>query len=173
MIRFTDKKFSFYFFIYLLILGLSTNLLSSQPSLPQRTLTITATQPLHFGTFGLVGSSGGTVTVGFDGTRIASSGIFLASMAPVAQPAIFDIKLCQGRTILITYPNKTYLTGSNGGTMDLEIGPTEKGVNGSTFPVENNCDFITTLRVGGKITIPGASPAGLYTGYIQITFDQQ
>ncbi len=41
----------------------------AQPVLPQRSLTVTPTQPIHFGTFAVTGGVGGTVTVGWDGSR--------------------------------------------------------------------------------------------------------
>jgi hypothetical protein len=145
----------------------------SQPDLPQRTISITATQALHFGTFVLSGSGGGTVVLGYDGTRSSTGDISLSALAPVAQPAIFDIKLCQGRNVTITFDPTTTLTGSNGGSFTLNVGPTEKGVSGSQFPVYNDCDFITTLRVGGTLNIPGSSPAGIYTGTFYITFEQE
>ncbi len=52
----------------------------SQPPLPQRTLTVTATQPIHFGTFCVTGSGGGTVTVGWDGSRTATGNVALLAL---------------------------------------------------------------------------------------------
>ena len=149
------------------------HLVYAQPTLPNRSITISATQPLHFGTFSLAGMGSGTVSVGYDGIRIATGNIFLSALAPTAQPAIFDVKLCQGRNVTITFAPTTMLTGSNGGSFTVDIGPTEKGVSGSQFPIENNCDFITTLRVGGTLHIPGSSPPGIYTGSFEITFEQE
>lgn len=168
-----DKQQYFNFLGFWLVLVLGANVLYSQPSLPQRTLTVIATQPLHFGTFGLIGGLGGTVVVGYNGSRTSSAGIFLTSKSPTSQPAIFDVKLCQGRNVTISYAPTIILTGSNGGTLTLDIGPTEKGVNGSVFAVDNNCNFITTVRVGGTLHVPGTSPEGVYTGNFEITFDQQ
>lgn len=170
------SNFKIYIFKVLFVLAVflfSINRSYAQPSLPQRNISVTATQGLHFGTFCLTGSSGGTVTVGFDGSRTASPGIFLSGLSPTARPALFDIKLCQGRSVAISFVPTVSLYGSNGGSFTLNIGPTEKGVNGAVFAVENNCNFITVLRVGGILTIPAASPAGVYTGYFEITFDQQ
>ncbi len=144
----------------------------AQPVLPQRTISVTATQGIHFGTLCLNGTSGGSVTVGYDGNR-SSSNIYLSAIAPIAQPAIFDIKLCEGRNVIITYSPTTTLYGSNGGTFTMDIGPTEKGVSGSSFPVNGDCNFITTLRVGGTLHIPDYSPAGVYTGSFDITFEQE
>ena len=145
---------------------------NSQPPLPQRTLTVTPTQAIHFGTI-CVGGSGGTVTVGYDGSRSSTGGITLLSISPVAQPAIFEIKLCQGRSVIITFDPSTTLYGSNGGSLTLVIGPTEKGANGSFFTTNNDCNFITPLRVGGTLTIPGNALPGTYTGSFEITFNQE
>lgn len=155
--------------VYFFYIGIAI----AQPPLPNRNITITATQPLHFGTFSLAGTAGGTVSVGYNGARSSTGGVYLSALAPTAQPAIFDIKLCQGRNVTITFSPTTILTGSNGGTFTLDIGPTEKGVSGSQFAVDNNCDFITTLRVGGTLHIPGNSPAGTYSGSFEIIFEQQ
>jgi hypothetical protein len=164
-------------FIRLLVLTagfvFSASISFAQPGLPQRTITVTATQAIHFGTFCLTGAGGGTVSVGYDGNRTSTGDVFLSSLSPSAQPAIFDIKLCQGRNVIITYDVTTILTGSNGGSFTLDIGPTEKGVSGSQFPINNDCSFITTLRVGGTLNIPGSSPAGVYTGSFHITFEQE
>ncbi|MFA5297518.1 MAG: DUF4402 domain-containing protein [Lutibacter sp.] len=145
----------------------------AQPGLPQRSITVQATQALHFGTFALSGGGDGVVTVGYDGNRSAITNILLSNLSPIAQPAIFEIKLCQGRNVTITYSPTAILTGSNGGTMTLDIGPTEKGASGDEFPVDNNCNFITILRVGGTLHIPSTSPTGVYTGNFEISFDQE
>mgnify|MGYP000728265447 CR=1 FL=1 len=74
------------------ILCFSYSYSQSPPPLPQRTITVQATQALHFGTFALTGGGAGTVTVGHDGIRTSNSNIFLSPTTPSAQPAIFDIK---------------------------------------------------------------------------------
>lgn len=149
------------------------NSIYSQPSLPQRTITVQATQALHFGTFALNGGGDGIVTVGFNGIRTSNANVFLSPISPTSQPAIFDIKLCQGRNVTIAYIPSITLTGSNGGSFTMDIGPTEKGGNASTFPVDNNCNFITTIRVGGTLHVPSLSPAGVYTGTFEIVFEQE
>lgn len=55
----------------------------------------------------------------------------------------------------------------------MDIGPTEKGGNTATFAVDTNCNFITTLRVGGTLHVPAVSPAGVYTGTFEIIFEQE
>lgn len=145
----------------------------AQPALPQRTITVTPTQAIQFGTFCLTGVAGGTVTVGWDGNRTSTGDIVLLAMAPTAQPAIFEIKLCQGRNVNITFAATTSLTSIAGGLITLDIGPTEKGPNGSTFSTNNDCNFITPLRVGGTLHIPGTIPSGIYAGSFNITFNQE
>ncbi len=145
----------------------------AQPVLPQRSISVAATQSMHFGSFCLTGTGGGTIVLGFDGSRSSTGAIYLSALAPNAQPAIFDIKLCQGRNVAITYTPTTTLTGSNGGTFTLDLGPTERGVSGTWFPVNTDCSFITTVRVGGTLHVPGNSPAGIYDGYFSLTFAQE
>jgi len=145
----------------------------AQPGLPPRTITVKATQGIHFGTFCLTGGAGGTVTVGYDGSRSSSGSVALLSLAPVSQPAIFEVKLCAGRNISITFQPTIILIGSNGGTMVLDIGPTEKGPNGASFTATSDCNFITPLRVGGTLHVPGTAMPGMYSGSFDITFDQE
>lgn len=137
-----------------------------------QTLTVTATQAIHFGTICLTGSSG-TVTVGYDGSRTSTGNILLLSMAPTAQPAIFEIYHCPGGNVSITFDATTILTGSNGGSLSLDIGPTEKGPNGSIFATNSDCNIITPLRVGGTLHIPGTAISGTYTGSFAITVNHQ
>ena len=146
----------------------------SQPSLPTRSIEVRATQSLQFGTFALTGGAGGSVLVGWDGSRTATGSIALLASAPTAQPAIFEIKLLQGRNVRINFsPATTTLSGSNGGSLTLKIGPTEQGGNGAYFPTNNNREFTTLLRVGGTLDIPGTAIPGTYTGNFFITFNQE
>lgn len=149
------------------------NISLAQPDLPQKSLTVNATQSINFGTFCVTGSDGGTVTVGYDGSRTSTGNIILLAIAPYAQPAVFEIKLCHGRNVIITFDATTTLSVSNGGSLTLDIGPTEKGINGSSFITNNDCDFITPLRVGGTLHIPGTAIPGTYSGSFGITFNQE
>jgi len=143
----------------------------AQPVLPQRSLTVTPTQLINFGSF-CVSPAGGTVSVGWDGSRTSTGGVtFLAGDMPL--PAIFEIRLCQGRNVIITFAFSSTLYGSNGGTLMLEMGPTEKGGNNARFPTGNDCNFITPLRVGGTLNVPGNAIPGIYTGSFDITFNQE
>jgi hypothetical protein len=143
-----------------------------QPPLPERTMTVTPTQAIHFGAI-CVGNSGGTVVVGWDGSRSSPDGVTILSMAPPAQPAIFEIKLCPGRNVRVSMAASVTLYGSNGGELTLDIGPTEKGAIGSFFITGVDCNFITPLRVGGTLHIPASPRPGTYSGTFDITFEQE
>lgn len=140
----------------------------AQPALPQRTVTVEPTQVLDFGTFYV--TSAGTITVHWDGTVTTTGGVVSIHTASV-KPAIFEVKLCQGRKVTITYAPTTISNGAP--SLVLNVGPTEKGPSGATFDVNNNCNFITTLRVGGTLVVPGGSPPGTYTGSFPMTFTQE
>jgi hypothetical protein len=146
------------------------HVLYAQPGLPQRTITIQPTQDIDFGIFYV--TSAGTITVDWQG-NVSTTGGVVSFSSLTAHPAIFEIKLCQGRNVTVTYVPTTTLTGSNGGSFVLNVGPTEKGVSGSTFSVNNDCNFITTLRVGGTLEVPGSSPAGIYSGSFSMDFTQE
>jgi hypothetical protein len=151
------------------ILFFCLSALHAQPNLPQRTITVQPTQAIDFGTFYVI--SAGTITVDWQGIVSTTGGVVSLSVAS-ARPAIFDIKLCQGRNVIITYDPTTTIT--NGvPSLTLNIGPTEKGPSGSSFPVSNDCNFITILRVGGTLDVPGGAPSGIYNGSFPMTFTQQ
>jgi hypothetical protein len=109
--------------------------------------------------------------LGYDGSRSSTGNVVLLPTAPTATPAIFEIKLCQGRNVIISFDAFTMLSGDNGGSLKLDIGPTEKGINGATFSTNEDCNFITPLRVGGTLHIPDLALPGLYTGSFAITFN--
>lgn len=142
----------------------------AQPVLPQRQITVLPTQPIDFGTFSVTGE--GTITVDYLGNVSVTGGVFSIDETSVT-PAIFEIKLCQGRTITIDYDYSVQLTGRNGGQLELVIGPTQYGADGDEFPVNNDCNFITVLRVGGTLTVPANPVSGVYIGSFPMTFTQK
>lgn len=163
-----------------------TNFTFAQSVLPKRTLsqpsadaqpkvqplTVTARQAIYFGAF-TVGSRGGTIKVGWDGSRSCTGDIVLLSTGQPAQPAIFELRICGSHKVIITYPSYTILTCNNGTSLTLDIGPTEKGISGTIFTTNSDCNSITQLRVGGTLHIPGYAVSCDYTGGFDITFDQE
>ena len=87
----SNTQFRIVFSITVLFLWYSYSF--AQPQLPQRTLSVTPTQGINFGTLTVTSMAGGTVTVGYDGSRTSSGSIALLSMFPSAQCAIFEIKI--------------------------------------------------------------------------------
>ena len=152
------------------ILFFFISFLQAQPGLPERGITVLPTQSINFGAFCVGG--GGTIEVDYQGNINATGGVISINSASVA-PAIFEIKLCQGRTITMAYAYSVFLNGSNGGQLEFIIGPTEHGISGDVFAAENNCNFITTLRVGGKLVVPANAIPGIYTGSFPISFTQK
>jgi len=144
-----------------------------QPALPTRSIEVNASQSLQFGTFALTGGGGGRVVLRYDGSRTTTGNVALLAVAPYAQPAIFEVKLLQGRNITIDYSATTTLTGSEGGSLSMTIGPTDKGISNANFQTTNSRDFTTLLRVGGTLEIPSNAIPGSYTGTFFITFNQE
>ncbi len=141
----------------------------AQPVLPQRTVTAQPTQNIDFGIFYVV--SAGTISVDWQGNLSTTGGVVSLSTATV-QPAIFDIILCEGRNVTITYdPTITMTNGVH--PLTLNVGPTEKGPSGSSFPVNSDCSFVTILRVGGTLDVPDGAQPGVYNGSFSMTFTQE
>jgi hypothetical protein len=135
-------------------------------------LTITTTQALNFGTICQLGS-GGTVTVGYNGTRTSTGNILLLDKAPTAKAALYEIKLCPAGNVNITFDATTILTSGNGSSLTLDIGPTEKGLNGCSFMTNSDCNTPTFLRVGGTLHLEGNEISGNYSGSFTIIVNQQ
>lgn len=150
---------------------------NSQSSLMPCNITVHASQSLSFGAFSLKGSgsNGGTVTVGWDGSRTSTGDVILLSGSEVVSPAIFDLEICPGRDVTVTYPPTTILTSSNGSNVILKIGPTEYGDSGATIHSGESNGFITQIRVGGTLIIgPNVSNSGgAYNVSFSIEFNQQ
>ncbi len=155
--------------LLMVILCFCVSVSYAQPALPQRVITVQPTQSIDFGVFYVL--SAGTITVDWQGSIFTTGGVVSLSAFNV-HPAIFDVKLCQGRNVTISYNPTTTITNGTP-SLTLNIGPTEKGSSGSTFPVNGDCSFITTLRVGGTLIVPSASPSGVYNGSFSMTFTQE
>ncbi len=157
---------------------------SGQPELPAKTIEVTKTQALQFGDVSLTDPGAtGTVTVDYNGTRnYEGNTVLLENMGGTYCPAIFGFKLCPGRTVNI---EMTPVSLTNGGySIDLsltgaKIGTnTYESVNGAiscSFQSNTGCDETHLIYIGGSIPIGplSSTPAGTYTGEIEITISQQ
>jgi Domain of unknown function (DUF4402) len=144
----------------------------AQPDLPQQSTALTAAQAICFGKFCVTGASGGSITVAYDGTRTATGAIVLLPGYPAAEPAIFETKLCPGKNVSINFDAVTTISSSNGTLLKMDIGPTEKGLNGVGFITTTDCNSVTTLRVGGTLHISGKTIPGNYSGIFNISLKQ-
>jgi hypothetical protein len=159
-------KFLFLLTVVLIIISFSF----TQSSLAKQTITVSVTQVIHFGTFCLTGRAGGTVTLGYDCSRTSTGNIILLSSAPLAQPAVFEIDYKKKRNVNITFNPTCILTGSNGGTLTFNLGPTDQGINGSSFTMK---DDIMSIYLGGTLHVLGTALPGTYTGSYDITFNTE
>lgn len=156
-----------------IISGISRSNIRSVNNASPQTITATQTQAINFGTYCVTGSSGGTVTVGWNGSRTSTGDIFLLNSKPLAQPAIFEIKLSTGRTVSFSYAPTGILNGSNGGSLTFDIGPSEYGINSSSFTINSDSNFFIPFKVGGTLHIPANAVQGTYSGNFDITFNQE
>lgn len=147
-----------------------TNYFLVQPSLAKQTITVSVTQVINFGAFCLTGDKGGDIILGYDGRRTSTGNLLLFAMPPFAQPAIFEIDYKKNRDVNITFNATSILTCSDGGTLTFDLGPTDRGINGSSFTMNGD---VISLYLGGTLHIPGKSPPGIYSGSYEITFNTE
>lgn len=126
-------------------------------------------QNMSFGAFAH-GNSGGTITISNTGTRTATGDVVPLNLGVTYNNAIFEIEAPPGAIISILNGPDATLTGSNGGSMTLNIGsssPVSPFANSLAPPSRTQINIGGTLTVGGS----GSAPPGTYTGTIYITFN--
>jgi len=166
------KRNTWFFFKLLLITGifLFAHKSIAQTSLFEDKFTILPVQSIDFGVFYAMGP--GTIAVDYQGNITVTGGVVSLNTNTVT-PAIFEIKICQGKTVTINYDYAVMLAGSNGGNLELIIGPTERGESGDEFLVTSPCGMVTQLRVGATLVIPSNSVASVYSGSFPMAFTQE
>lgn len=138
---------------------------------PPRPMKVFTYQHLSFGAF-INANSGGTVTIGADGSRSVTGDIIPVFQGMQYHPAIFEVEANPGVLITALAGPQVNLSGSNGGSLVLTIGsmlPLSPFVNTTERP------FTTQIMVGGTLQVGTtlASPPGEYTGEFFVTFIQQ
>ncbi|HMT28190.1 MAG TPA: DUF4402 domain-containing protein [Bacteroidia bacterium] len=126
---------------------------------------------LNFGTF-TMGSFGGTVIIYPNGTRSSTGDVIQLSSGIPFSPAIFEVEANIGTVVsILNGPNVT-LTGSNGGSMLLQIGSSSTG---SPFITNVTPPGRTQVRIGGTLVVGSAvaNPGGIYSGSFMVTFIQE
>ena len=127
-------------------------------------LTVFNDQELSFGSFYLLGATGGSLSISNTGDRTTKGNIqevnsssFLVSAFTLSTDSLNPVN------ITIT-SSPTTLSNANGASMSLEAG-ISKPVN----PVVQAGDLVK-IFIGGTITVDSEVPAGDYTGELFITF---
>lgn len=148
-------------------------LFSSAQEAPPKPIIIYANpaQGLNFGTF-THGPSGGTVIIYPNGTRSVTGSVVQLSSGTPFSPAIFEVEANLGTVVsILNGPNIT-LTGSNGGSMLMQIGASSTG---SPFITNVAPPGRTQVRIGGTLFVGSAlaNPGGNYSGTFMVTFIQE
>jgi hypothetical protein len=151
--------------------GAGCILLATAFSARAQTVSVYPTQDLSFGAF-ILGNSGGSVTVSHTGDRSATGDLTLANLGVFYFPATIEIEAPVGTVISILNGPNTQLSGSNGGTITLSLGTSDKGATFTTTAVSPQR---TPVVIGGTLTVGNqqSNPAGNYSGTFSVTFIEQ
>lgn len=166
----TGKSFFIFTFLSLISLAFSEVTAQEKPPIPIK-VEVNTSQFLNFGSF-TTGMNGGTVTVNYEGTRTITGDIFLLNLGASPSPALFDVTANPGTIINISAPTNVELTGSDGGTIYLDINSFSTG---RTFITTANPLGVNEVFVGGTLRIgnQSAAPPGRYNGTFTLTFIHQ
>ena len=139
--------------------------------MPPRPVSAEFIQNLGFGGFAL-SISGGTVSVTPTGSRFATGGVILVSLGYLYYPAIFGLEGNPGTIIHLLNGPDAILTGSNGGSMTLQLGeayPADPIIINVAPPGNMQVLLGGTLVVGNIL----ANPPGYYSGSFSMMFIQE
>jgi hypothetical protein len=142
----------------------------SPPDLPSRTGTVlTPIITLSFGAF--IPTSNGTVKVDCSGSRLASGGVYLYNNGDVpVHAAMFEFKICPGRTVTVTYPTSVLIYGMD--NIGNSVGPMT--LNNLTFTIDGRapdsqssgmfsfasnkgCNEVHYIYMGGTLNVSSSS----------------
>jgi hypothetical protein len=128
-------------------------------------------QGLNFGSFSH-GPSGGTVIISSNGTRTVTGDIVQLSSGLPFSPAIFEVEANPGTVVQIMNGPDVLLSGSNGGSMSLQLGGSSTG---SPFITSAAPPALNEVRIGGTLVVGSglANPGGFYSGSFMVTFIQE
>lgn len=151
---------------------MATSIIHGQ-ELPPRPITVTVSlsQNLNFGAF-YHGTIGGSVIIYESGARSSTGDIVLLTMGYSFSTGLYDVVANPGTVVSILNGPDAILTGSNGGTMILQLGETNPS---SPFIITTMPPSATQLRIGGTLIVgnPLLNPAGNYGGTFDITLVQE
>lgn len=142
----------------------------SIPPDPAR-ISVYSLQNLKFGAF-TQGALGGSVIMSPEGVRTATGDVILLNMGVPYNQSIFEVEGIVGTVVSILNGPNAVLTGSNGGSMTMEIGTASPT---SPFYHMIQPPGRTQVNIGGTLIVgtPASNPPGTYTGTFFITFNQE
>jgi hypothetical protein len=115
---------------------------------------------------------GGTVSISANGYRSVTGSIVPLNLGVNYFQAVFEIEAPEGTVVSIMNGGNVTLTGSNGGSMMLQIGNSDPP---SPFAVTIPPPGKTRISFGGTLTVggPAQNPPGSYSGTFSITFNNE
>ncbi len=129
---------------------------------------------LDFGAF-VTGNGTGTLHVSYDSTPTTTGDVIIVDGQRITS-ALFDVFALPGTIInILPASNNFELTGSNGGTMYLNIADSDFST-GPTFVTQGSPTIPHEVYVGGTLnvsSVDSANPPGNYSGTIIINFIQE
>jgi|WetSurMetagenome_2_1015567.scaffolds.fasta_scaffold21009_2 hypothetical protein len=141
--------------------------------LPPRPMnvTVSTSQILNFGAF-YIGSSGGTVIIDPGGSRSSTGDIVLLDMGIPFSSALYEVDGNVGTIVSISKGSNAILTGSNGGTLTLQIGDI---LPSDSFVISVSLPALTQVTIGGILIVGSqlSTPAGSYSGTFDVIFNQE
>lgn len=148
------------------------NLIFAQENPPTPiSVEVSAVQFLNFGTF-TTSNTGGTISVNYLGQRTQTGDVVLLNYGATPSYASYDVTASPGTILTITHPNNIPLSGSNTGTIYLNI---DSYSNGKTFLAKATPPMTNAISIGGTLSIGDllSNPPGNYSGTVTITLIQQ
>ncbi len=128
-----------------------------------RTIEITESQPLSFGSIA-VPPGGGAITVSFDGVRTLTGVVPLGPAGFGPSSLVVTMSGAGNPNYMITLPNSATLTGPGGATMTVDTFRADPGAG----MVDRRTDQ-EVLRIGATLRVNPMQAPGSYSGVYPVT----
>ncbi len=148
------------------------NLYGQTPSVAPKNMKVYALQDLSFGCFCITNNSGGTVVISPHGIRTCNGVACMPSS--YGAPAIFNVKLVQGRIVHLVFPASATLFRVGGvGSMTITDFTSDKP--GESFITTASHPFMNSISVGATLNVGSMAenPSGNYRGDFLVTFARE
>lgn len=131
-----------------------------------RTLAVTSTSELSFGTFA-AGNTSGTLVMGATGNRTATGGVTLVAANPGSQATV-NLAGTPGTSYSVSLPTSVQLaTATSSATMTLASFTTTLVASQGSL----NTGGTGSFGVGGTLTVSANQPIGTYSGNFTVTLN--